>query len=318
MKIVDDECEPLSSEAAVTRIVEQIGQMDPVTRSLLIRNFGIGEKDDDTLDRFEAFHSRLRHNPFSPSLQYSQTLSTSLRQEDAARNFRVVVDHDVEGRLLEKLETDQASFLFQQFLNSIDFDIRGRVIELGAGSCWLSAEFSKMPEVEEVVAVDLSDNELLLKAPIALETFQANMEKMTFIVGNFNAAHFQPESFDVVAFARALHHSSDVRESLRQAHRLLRTGGRVIAFQEHIQPRVLSPQRRRALARRTTVELSLAQYRQAFAETGFRMKTVPYFCNNPRKIWRLTVNDRHLVQYTPRRFLNGLFYAHFHLVATKV
>jgi enoyl-CoA hydratase/carnithine racemase len=301
----------------VDEICEGVAIVDPVSRSLLIRNLGIGEGDALTLDRFEAFHDRLISDEYRPHLEYVDSPSPYLRREDARRNFSVLLDRDQERGLLDQFETDQVEFLLEQLLESKDLEIRGRVLELGAGSCWLSATLSRLPEVSEVVALELSDNEVLLKAPVGLQTFEADMSKMKFLVGNFNAAGFTPGSFDTVVFARALHHSNDARASLVEAHRLLRTGGTLIGFQEHISPRFLSPARRKVKARRTTVELTLPEYRQLFQEVGFRFRAVPYFVDNYRRFLGITFNDRYLVQYTPRRLLNSLLYGRYHLLGVK-
>ena len=317
LKMVDRICAPEQVSGAVEEICQRVAHFDAVTRSLLIRNFGIGEEDTNTLDRFEAFHARSQRSPYRPNFEFSNTPSANVRKEDATRNFSVVFNKDLEGEQLRLLEKDQVAFLFRQLMDAIDFEIKGRVIELGAGCSWLTAAFSRLPGVTEVVAVELSDNELLIRAPVGLSAFKANMDKIKFVVGNFNAAHYEPESFDVVAFARALHHSNDPRETLRQAHRLLKPGGRLIAFDEHILPNILSRERKRAVAKRTTVELTKKQYRRLFEEIGFSVRFIPYFRNHYRWFWRFSYNDRYLVQFTPRRWLNGLFYANFHVVGTK-
>ena len=35
--------------------------------------------------------------------------------------------------------------------------VRGKIIDVGAGTCWATARLSKLPEVTEVVALDLSE-----------------------------------------------------------------------------------------------------------------------------------------------------------------
>src|SRR5271157_2403665 len=44
-------------------------------------------------------------------------------------------------------------------------EFRGRVLEIGAGGAWLSAELSKQPRVVEVIATDLSPRLLKEQAP---------------------------------------------------------------------------------------------------------------------------------------------------------
>ena len=44
-------------------------------------------------------------------------------------------------------------------------EFRGRMLEIGAGGAWLSAEISKLPKVVEVIAVDASPRLLKERAP---------------------------------------------------------------------------------------------------------------------------------------------------------
>ena len=312
------EVHPLEHVAGILdKVCLSISRFEPVSRALLIRNLGIGEEAQN-LNRFEAFLDHSRLSPYRPSFSYTETPSADIRTEDSRRNYSVIFDHDLEGKLHRGFDVDQVDFLFRQFIDAIDFEIRGRVIELGAGSCWFSSKLSRLKGVSEVVALELSDNELIVKGTPGLERFGADMDKIQFIVGNFNSVSYAPESFDVVVFARALHHSNDAKASLTQANRLLRPGGKLIAFQEHIVPAILSRTRKLSLKKRTTVELTLRGYKDLFAKTGFDFQEIPYFVDHYRDFRGLTFNDRYLVQYTPRRLLNRLFYGYFHLVGTKV
>ena len=44
-------------------------------------------------------------------------------------------------------------------------EFRGRVLEIGAGSAWFSAELSKLPQVVEIIATDASARLLKQEAP---------------------------------------------------------------------------------------------------------------------------------------------------------
>jgi ubiquinone/menaquinone biosynthesis C-methylase UbiE len=58
-----------------------------------------------------------------------------------------------------------------------------------------------------------------------------------WIAGDANQLPFRDESFDVIAFSSVLHHIPDFHIALREAHRILRSGGRVFAFD----PNLLNP-----------------------------------------------------------------------------
>jgi SAM-dependent methyltransferase len=102
---------------------------------------------------------------------------------------------------------------------------RGRVLDLGAGNCWMS--FRLALAGYRSVAVDLLTNEhdgLAAAAhyqkhlPNPLPRFQAEMTRLPF----------QREQFDAVVFNASLHYSEDYEASLREALRCLKAGGMLI------------------------------------------------------------------------------------------
>lgn len=313
----DELIEENQIKSSIDNLIDKINKLNPMMLAMLIRNLGIGEEDDRTLDRFESYHDKLQHSPYKPNIEFSNTPSAYLRGPDSTRNYTVILNKDLESTMMKDLKEDQVDFLFDQLMDDIDFEISGRVIDLGAGSCWLASKLSRLSEVEEVVASELSDNELLTKGLVGLEAFDADLSKIKFKVGNFNAVDEENESFDYVFFARALHHSNDAKESLAQAYKILKPGGRVIAFDEHIIPGHVSASRQENLDQRTTEEYSKEDYKNIFEICGFKVSFVPFYKNNFRKFLGFTYNDLFLIKYTPRRFFYGRRYARFHMIGYK-
>ena len=60
-----------------------------------------------------------------------------------------------------------------------ELDIRGRVLEIGAGCAWFSAELSKLPAVVEVVVTDVSAKLLKTEAPRIFRLLKAKEAKIT-------------------------------------------------------------------------------------------------------------------------------------------
>jgi protein-L-isoaspartate O-methyltransferase len=60
-------------------------------------------------------------------------------------------------------------------------EIWGRVLEIGAGGGWLSAEISKLPRVVEVVTTDYWPELLKERSPAIFEKLKANTAKITRI-----------------------------------------------------------------------------------------------------------------------------------------
>ncbi|HSU53090.1 MAG TPA: class I SAM-dependent methyltransferase, partial [Candidatus Dormibacteraeota bacterium] len=65
-------------------------------------------------------------------------------------------------------------------------EFHGRVLEIGAGGAWLSAELSKQPRVVEVVATDFSPKLLKEQAPRVFKLLKAHASKITRIPGDFH------------------------------------------------------------------------------------------------------------------------------------
>jgi SAM-dependent methyltransferase len=103
--------------------------------------------------------------------------------------------------------------------------VRGTVLDLGAGNCWMS--FRLALAGYKPVAVELLTNESDGLAAAAhyqkylampLLRFQAEMTNLPF----------QSEQFDAIVFNASLHYSEDYEASLREALRCLRNGGLLI------------------------------------------------------------------------------------------
>lgn len=112
----------------------------------------------------------------------------------------------------------------------------GQVLEIGAGSGWLSAQLSLVPAVERAVATDFSPRLVREVMPVVADDLGADRAKLTHETADFHALPFPPGSFDFVFADSALHHATDVTRVLREARRVLRPSGRLIALREPVRP----------------------------------------------------------------------------------
>jgi SAM-dependent methyltransferase len=108
----------------------------------------------------------------------------------------------------------------------------GELVELGAGTCWLSAELAKLPEVRRIRAVEFSERRITELAPIAIAHLGAPAEKIERHVADFYDHGLEPAGADFVFMDAAFHHARDPERLARVAWDLLRPGGAFVLFRE--------------------------------------------------------------------------------------
>ena len=166
--------------------------------------------------------SRLHERRYMPHFQSTQSAKKWL-ENDRARWRR---------KTMEKYELFAGS------------NIRGNILEVGAGTGWASALVSKKPEVNLVYALDYDPycvNELM---PQVFKTLDAEMENINAVHGSFNNIK-KNEFFDLILSFGALHHSENLEETLTQCFHALKPGGFLLAS-EPAEPDSMSQQMEKA------------------------------------------------------------------------
>lgn len=108
-------------------------------------------------------------------------------------------------------------------------ELRGTILEIGAGTGWCSAIVSKKADVNEVFALDYDDVSVDTIMPLAFDTLEAESEKITRAIGSFNATGLDDNSVDAVISIGAIHHSENLDSTFLEAMRVLKPGGIMIA-----------------------------------------------------------------------------------------
>jgi hypothetical protein len=72
-------------------------------------------------------------------------------------------------------------------------DIRGRILEIGAGTGWFSAELSKLPPVVEIITTDVSAKLLKQEAPKMFKLLKASTSQDHAPAGGFWQTPFPRE-----------------------------------------------------------------------------------------------------------------------------
>jgi SAM-dependent methyltransferase len=186
----------------------------------------------------------------------------------------------------------------------------GDILEVGAGSAWLSAELSKIPAVRSVTALDFSEWLVSRVMPPIFEAFRAETRKIERRRGDFHdLSAFGPARFDWVFADSALHHATDVPLVLRQIGCVLKPGGALVALREPVAPvlswriRRMRAQTERALQEHGVEEplYSRREWNAFFASAGLRLE------------WRDVILSQGLRGIVGRA-LNGITKADFCLI----
>ncbi|HEY7336886.1 MAG TPA: class I SAM-dependent methyltransferase [Bryobacteraceae bacterium] len=96
-----------------------------------------------------------------------------------------------------------------------------RVLDLGAGNCWLSHRLATLGH--SPVAVDI-----FADAQDGLAAWRHYPEPFAVVEADFNELPFAPASFDLIVFNSSIHYSDDYAKTLAAARRCLRQRGRVV------------------------------------------------------------------------------------------
>jgi ubiquinone/menaquinone biosynthesis C-methylase UbiE len=169
--------------------------------------------------------------------------------------------------------------------------IMGRMIDLGAGTCWATAEVSRLARVTEIVALDLSERFLTTVGSRIIAHHQGRTEKVRFAVSRFDHIPFPDGYFDCVMLIAALHHAIAPLLVLLESRRVLRLGGVLLVIEQPAPVFGISRQRRRGLALTvasgaTEIAYTRGELDYLLACAGFErrsFKAVRMFSKNPFK-----------------------------------
>lgn len=136
------------------------------------------------------------------------------------------------------------------------------VLDLAAGIGWISSLISKLPNVGEVHAVEISKHRLEILFEHSIKMFDGCAKKIRRYWGDFNKLRFADKSMDIIIMAQAFHHSDSPLKLLLECDRVLKPGGRIIMIGENYISRIMIIKRFIAMIlRRRSIE---ADFRKLF------------------------------------------------------
>jgi ubiquinone/menaquinone biosynthesis C-methylase UbiE len=213
-------------------------------------------------------------------------------------------EFETESEWLRCVKEDFPKFI--PFLTkTCGLEFRGRILEIGAGAAWFSAELSKLPQVVELTATDASARLLKVHAPKVFKLLTANEAKITRMPADFGNLDFPKNHFDLVVCADALNRAVNLLRVLREVRRVLKPGGRFVAIREPVRP-LVKFRRPVKPAQGTPVPTgyTLSEYREFFELAGLKLEV------------KRVVLSRGFKYYFDKA-VNGFTHARYAFVATK-
>src|ERR1039458_6352340 len=188
-------------------------------------------------------------------------------------------------------------------------EFRGRILEIGSGGAWLSAELSKQPRVVEIIATDSSPKALKEWAPKVFKMLNANAAKITRIPADFHHLNFPNNHFDFVVCSAVLHNAANIVQVLREAKRVLKPGGQFVAIREPVWPLVKIKSRAKMLAKLVATGVNERFYTLADYKEFFKQASLPLQVKR--------VNLSRGFKYYVNKMVNGLTHARYAFVGKK-
>ena len=194
------------------------------------------------------------------------------------------------------------------------YNFKGEVLELGAGSCWLSALISRNAEIKNVYAVDISKELLEIIGNKVIVDLEGNKEKVKLISADFHKLPFADNKFDVIICDASLHHAQNLPILLKEIDRVLKNNGSLIAIREPIKS-LLHCYNLRRFGRKEEKEgateniYSKTEWKKYFDQAGFKLNFFREFNKNDKKT--------NILKIPFFRLFNGILFSRYYFFATK-
>jgi ubiquinone/menaquinone biosynthesis C-methylase UbiE len=107
-----------------------------------------------------------------------------------------------------------------------------RVLDLGAGTGWLSAFLSTFPNVEQIDTLDSDRNNLEVMLPQIIERMKGDTSKIHPVLGLFSPLLVPDQQYGLIVASSSIHHAPDLFDIMRELRRVIKPDGVIILLNE--------------------------------------------------------------------------------------
>lgn len=108
----------------------------------------------------------------------------------------------------------------------------GTGIDLAAGVCWTTSLLSRIKEVDRIYAIEISKHRLFKIAPMVMDMFEAEKDKVIRVLGSFYDIRLPDHSIDFCIMSQAFHHAHSPEKLISELKRVLKPGAVVFLIGE--------------------------------------------------------------------------------------
>lgn len=126
------------------------------------------------------------------------------------------------------MDPPQMAQLVRRASEAVGMTFAGTGVEVGAGCGLLSSTVAKYPQVEKIYSIEICEELANLIPKVAAGVSGTASSKVIPVAGSFDDIRLPDASVDFVVEIDSLHHSDDLKQTLRECCRILRTGGKML------------------------------------------------------------------------------------------